>query len=492
MGDFTGDFVERIRAGVLEGDGDATILVTPEASYSRTQFQNLLAWLIESLRAEGVTADSRIVHHLPGQGALLATLPIAAYLTGFSFMQGVQGLDCGELGITHFLTTPHSPQLPLQGLGGAKLVMLRPGMPAGNAREIIAACPGPRSGDDVGPIIPSSGTTGIPKAVPITFEQFAIYCTQAPSAHPHICRSASLFPTPSLAGILRLLVSIAGGGCYFDAFRASAAQIEAFRPETLAGSPAQIAEFIRKRGGQPGVRLPRATCGGGLLSVPLAEAMREHFDEVYVGYGASEVGAVSEMAVDDDYLPGIVGVPWSGVEVQIVDSGDHSLPPGDEGVVRLRSGTMCGQYLGQADVHNAESFREGWFYPGDFGRLLADGRLQILGRETDHLNIGGMKVNALLIDEIAGSAEGIAEAACCVLPGQFDLGQLAALVVLEPGCDLASAGRSMVTAFRADPRVRRAMIPQRLLAVPNLPRNSNGKLMRHAATAIAQKALAGE
>ncbi|OCC22743.1 hypothetical protein MB02_15120 [Croceicoccus estronivorus] len=485
MADILAEFVANLRSGLLDGDDSAIILHTPGETYTRAEFRELVASLVVGLQDAGVGPASRLVYHFPEARALGAALPIAAYFLGFSYMQAKPAFDYEDLVATHFIKDPVSPQLSLHGAQAMATLEFGVTRRVSNAADVITRCPGPSSGEDVGPIIPSSGTTGIPKAVPVGFRALAIYCTKAPAAHPEIVRSASLFPTASLGGLIRLMVGIAGGGSYFDAFGADAERILHYRPETLAGSPAQIASFIRQCRPLMSEPLPRATCGGGFLSAPLALAMSKHFREVYVGYGASEVGAICEMLVEQGYQPGVVGTPWSGCEVQVVDGNDDPRPVTDVGAVRLRSGTMCHGYLGKSDVHDAESFRDGWFYPGDHGRLLPDGRLQIVGREADHLNIGGVKVNALIIDEIMVSAEGVKDAACFILPGEMGIGRLSAMIVREDGFDIEVIKQNIVAAFHGDPRTRPTMVPRHIFSASALPRNENGKIMRHVATKLA-------
>ena len=66
--------------------------------------------------------------------------------------------------------------------------------------------------------------------------------------------------------------------------------------------------------------------------------------------------------------------------------------------------------LDDADA-SARMFRDGWFYPGDFAVRRADGRIRILGRIADVVNIGGLKTPSGPIEDAVREALG-ASAVC--------------------------------------------------------------------------------
>lgn len=361
-------FVQGIRSGLLTGDGDAIVIELPNAFFTRAQFRDIVAELVVTLRSAGVGRGSTVVYQFPNTSVFQSALAVAAYLLGFSFVQAKQAIDCRDVGATHYLKGAESKELPLRGADGIPRVVFAPTGSAGNAAEIIGSCPGPESGDAIGPIMTSSGTTGMPKAIPIRFGDFTTMCTDVMASMPEVVRRASLFPNGSTVGIVSILISLTIGGCYFGAFKAHAKQIAAFYPDFLIGSPQQLVMFMRERGPvSPDQRLPKVASSGGLLTAPLAQALRQHFDVVSLMYGATEVGGVANLIVGPDYRPGIVGVPSPTCDVEIVGSDDQPLPAGEVGQIRLRSKSMCHGYLGDSREHNEKAFRDGWFYPGDFG-----------------------------------------------------------------------------------------------------------------------------
>ena len=92
------------------------------------------------------------------------------------------------------------------------------------------------------------------------------------------------------------------------------------------------------------------------------------------GYGLTETSPVVCANRPQNPTPGAVGWPLPGIEVRIADPDDD----GDGEIVVRGPNVMLG-YWRQPEL-TAEVLRDGWFYTGDLGRVLADGRVRITGR----------------------------------------------------------------------------------------------------------------
>ena len=129
--------------------------------------------------------------------------------------------------------------------------------------------------------------------------------------------------------------------------------------------------------------------GGGFLSVTLAEeAISRVARRLVHTYGASELGAtplLSRFTATHDmhWL-----TPGDDRTIQIVDERGNECP---EGELRISLTDIdCTSYLGDQEA-SAKVFRNGFFYPGDMAVRRADGRIRILGRVDDVINVGGKK-----------------------------------------------------------------------------------------------------
>ena len=88
--------------------------------------------------------------------------------------------------------------------------------------------------------------------------------------------------------------------------------------------------------------------------------------------------------------PGSVG-PAAGPDVTVRDADGAAVAAGDEGFVCIRGSSVTAGYLGGENA-NQESFRHGWFYTGDLGRMDADGYLYLTDRKADMIIVGGVNV----------------------------------------------------------------------------------------------------
>jgi acyl-coenzyme A synthetase/AMP-(fatty) acid ligase len=129
--------------------------------------------------------------------------------------------------------------------------------------------------------------------------------------------------------------------------------------------------------------------GAGFLSVTLAEeTMRRLTRRLVFHYGASEMGAtplLSRFTATEDmhWL-----APAEGRTIEIVDENGSKCR---EGELRIPLTEIdCTSYLDDEEA-SAKVFRNGFFYPGDMAVRRADGRIRILGRVDDVLNVQGEK-----------------------------------------------------------------------------------------------------
>ena len=130
----------------------------------------------------------------------------------------------------------------------------------------------------------------------------------------------------------------------------------------------------------------------GFLSATLAEnAIRKLTNNLYVSYGSTELCAPAMVS----RFEGISSLHWlapvGGRVIQIVDQVGNQCPVGQEGELRiLCEDTDCKSYLDD-DQTSAKFFRNGFLYPGDMAISRADGRIRILGRVSDVINVKGAK-----------------------------------------------------------------------------------------------------
>ena len=103
-----------------------------------------------------------------------------------------------------------------------------------------------------------------------------------------------------------------------------------------------------------------------------------------------------------------------GVDVEIVDDQGRPRPPGAPGQIRVRSPYIVTGYLWDEDL-SARHFQDGWFLMNDIGYLPEPGKLVVLGRSDDMLNIGGEKCAPYPFEQALKSIDGVTDAALVLI-----------------------------------------------------------------------------
>lgn len=191
--------------------------------------------------------------------------------------------------------------------------------------------------------------------------------------------------------------------------------------------------------------------------------------QVYTSYASTEASSVTMTCIgsDDDLF---WHRPLASREIQVVDESGRALPAGEEGLVRVRAAAGIDGYLDD-EAATREFFRDGWFYPGDLGRLGADGRLCLHGRVTDVINLLGRKLATGPLERAL--QERLGAGGVCVFADQDEQAGEEVHVAIE---SRAPVDKGALAAFAQDelgafPRVR-------FHVVAELPRNAMGKIRR--------------
>ena len=114
---------------------------------------------------------------------------------------------------------------------------------------------------------------------------------------------------------------------------------------------------------------------------------------------------------------------------EVVDDNGRRCADGAEGELRIRLlDCDCSSYLDAPEI-TARVFRDGWFHPGDLAVRRADGRIRLLGRVGDVLNIGGSKVALGPIEQRVQEELGVA--GVCLFSRLDDDGRNELVIALE-------------------------------------------------------------
>ncbi len=152
-------------------------------------------------------------------------------------------------------------------------------------------------------------------------------------------------------------------------------------------------------------------------------------------YGSTETGSVS-INLDENISKTVksVGLPMRNVEVEIFGDKDEILKPNETGNIGIKNPAMINGYSGAEEL-NKESFRNGYFFPGDMGKKDNSGNFYITGRKTLFINTGGNKVDPSEIEMILVTHPKVEEVVVVGVKNHYGEDIIKAVVIPNGQCD---------------------------------------------------------
>jgi malonyl-CoA/methylmalonyl-CoA synthetase len=194
-------------------------------------------------------------------------------------------------------------------------------------------------------------------------------------------------------------------------------------------------------------------------------------------YGMTETNMNTSNPYDGERRAGTVGFPLPGVELKITDSiTGQTLPQGDIGEIEVRGPNVFQGYWQMPDKTAEELRPDGFFITGDLGQIDEDGYVSIVGRNKDLIISGGYNIYPKEIEVLLDDQQGVLESAVIGVPHP-DFGEsVIGVLVAHPGQELdIESIRHGIGASLA-----RFKQPQKLVVLPELPRNTMGKVQKKA------------
>lgn len=319
----------------------------------------------------------------------------------------------------------------------------------------------------------SSGTTGIPKATALSVSNLmgrSHQIARLMATQPYM----SMLDVSAYVGQTTFMAQLLMGQTYVVPGRAAEnlAAIRRCHVRYVQGSVQQLAGLIRafrEEASQAPLTVEAVQVVGSHMPKLLQTQIQEVLGcAVHARYGTTEGGLASFRLHDSGELFD-AGLVAEGVDVEVVGDDGLDAPFGVEGLLRYRGPfTVLSYNIGSTST--SVPLQDGWFYPGDRGRLFADGRLLVTGRDGEAINFGGQKISPALIDEFLLQLDHIIDAAAFASVDAFGVQQLAVALVGD-GLDVADVERHLASEFGA-------LAPRRVYEVDQIPRTEMGKPMR--------------
>ncbi len=344
---------------------------------------------------------------------------------------------------------------------------------------------------DVAVFLLSGGTTGLPKLIARTHDDYAynarasarlcglgpgtIYLTALPAGHNFPLACPGILGTMLSGGRVVMLPSPEPERAF--------AVIAAEGVTVTAAVPAVAQRWIRHAREHGAGQLRTLTLlqvGGARLADEIARQVRPVLGATLQQVFGMAEGLLNYTRLDDpdDVICATQGRPLSeGDEVRIVDELDRDVPGTEPGSLLTRGPyTPRGYY--RAAEQNARAFTaDGWYRSGNIVRRRADGNLVVEGRDKDMINRGGEKISAEEVENLLYQLGQVAQVAAVAMPDP-ELGErVCVYAVLAPGATLTL---DAVRAAMTSAHVARYKWPEHLVVVPELPVTKVGKIDKKA------------
>jgi acyl-CoA synthetase (AMP-forming)/AMP-acid ligase II len=338
--------------------------------------------------------------------------------------------------------------------------------------------------DDPALILFTSGTTGEPKGVVLSFRALAarIALNVGAIGSSTLARTLVTLPTHFGHGLIgnALTPLLAGGDIVLHPRGLPLAQrlghfIDIHRISFLSSVPA-LWRLALKLGQPPaGGSLARVHVGSAPMSAALwSEILCWSRAEVVNCYGMTETANwIAGASSRDGIADGFVGAMWGGFAA-ILDESSARHSSG-EGEIVVQSPSLMSGYLDRPDL-TASVIRDGWLRTGDRGQIDRRGHIRLTGRIKDEINRAGVKVQPAELDLLLESHPSVAEA-CTFGVNDAVGGETVGIAVrLNPGATEDAEG---LRAWCRE-RLRREAVPERWYIVQEIPRTTRGKVNRDA------------
>lgn len=458
---------------------DREAIVAPDMRLSYLKLWLLTQAFALNMQANGVVPGVTVVLQSRDMIASVAVM-VATALVGARFVlhNPLTGIEPGPLVLLH---SPESP--PTDVPEGVRIVAITADW---SPRSTVVgpdtawAFPGTVDADAPWWTIHTSGTTGHPKALilsqKIAYDRSLAAATDFRGAETRFC---SLFPCWTRPFFVRATAALVNGSTILDS--RDPAFLAAEHATLFAGSPRQVLEWLEHE--RPASRFRHVQVSGAPFSDDAALKMLATFDIVDDVYGSGES---NKSFVSRRHLRGgavvRTGLPQDS-EVEIRNSLGDLCAPGEQGEVRVRNGYLVSGYR-DAPAATARAFRGGWFHPGDLAFWGPDGALMVTGRVDQIINLGGIKIDPLEIEDVLQEVPGVRQAAVFLDPREQTPPRTMAFLVLAPAVDMVSTVDAVVA--HCSRKLEGTKAPGYFYVVPQIPVTHDGVPRRAECARIAR------
>ena len=351
---------------------------------------------------------------------------------------------------------------------------------------------------DVSILMYTSGTTSLPKGVLLTHGDFTAYVTNTTELADGSDRGAALVSVPfyHIAGTAQMMTTVWSGRRLvilpqFD----EREWLETIAREKITNAMV-VPTMLKKIVDHPELdrhdlsTLRNLSYGGAPMPLPVIRRAIERLPKAigFVNaYGQTETtSTLTILGPEDHRLEGTreevetklkrltsIGKPLPDVEFRVVDDEGKELPPGEVGELAIRTARVMKGYATESG-EAMTALEGGWLRTRDMGWIDSEGYIFLAGRKDDMIIRGGENIAPAEVEAVLQSHPDVEEVAVFGLPSE-EWGQIVAAAVV------ARSGRTLDEATLAEycrQRLASFKKPEKIVFLPELPRNPLGKILK--------------
>lgn len=343
--------------------------------------------------------------------------------------------------------------------------------------------------NDLAAIIYTTGSTGFPKGVMMT-HQAMVFASWSLIEYLRLSENERILLVLPLAfdyGLYQLLMSVTVGATLIveQSFIFTASiykQIEQYRPSVFPGVPTIFAMMIagNKKHKISFESIKKITNTAAALPAEYIPDLKQIFPNalIFKMYGLTECKRVCYLEPElIDLKPDSVGKAIPGTEVFLLSPDGQPVPPEERGILHIRGPHLMAGYWNN-EVLSLEMLKQAKL-PGekilcskDWFKMDADGFLYFLGRNDDIIKTRGEKVSPVEIENVIYKMHSVKEVAVIGIPNEILGESIVAFITTHSNIQLDE----MEVLKECAASLELFMVPQKILFLNEMPKNSNGKI----------------
>lgn len=338
---------------------------------------------------------------------------------------------------------------------------------------------------EVSIILPTGGTTGLPKAVPRTHNDYIASVEYHTKAWEITSEDTLLTSAP--VGHAQAIHNCVGGAFFNYARYVITDSTNAedlcrvIEREKVTAFPTvpSIAQRIIEL---PNLKdydlssLKKLYAGGAPSTPELIKSVYEKLGCKYVNTLGSSEGPASMTRLDYDFnaISATVGrsdCPYT--QIRIIDQYGNEVPPGKEGELTMKGPNIFNGYFKSPEDNRKVFTADGFFKTGDLAKIDDNGNIIITGRIKETILRGGETISAIGIEHLISSHPAVAEVAVLGMPDKALGERICAYIKLKPGATLTF---DELIIYLKGTGASVLQLPERVEFIESMPLTNIGKI----------------